>query len=530
MKKGSKRTRIIELTPEVLGAFDQDTLIGLVLKLYEQNKQLSEQLRTFFADKYGRKTERHENPEQLRIFSTPDSQSGQESAKPEGVAHEQESKPVRNKRPGHTKNPMPSNLRRERIRREPGANECVCHCGCHRQKVNEVVRNWRYECVPASVFIQEIVDSVWECPACHDTVVVAAKVNEPIESGKAGPNLLVQIAEDRWLKHQPLYRQEQAFARQGADIPRSTLCGWMAALSARYQRIYDRMKADLLKSKIISTDDTPVKVQDRSRKSNLKRGHEWIFMGDKNYPVNLFHYTEGRGRAAPRDFIPGFKGFIQGDCFSGNQALCAETGATLVACRAHDRRYYKKALQSNKKLCTEMLDMYQELFEIEQTARDLELTGNDTLSLRQQEAVPLLAKMKAWIDEHALSALPASSFGKAIQYSLNNWEALNNYLLDGDLRADNNLAEQQMKVFATGRKNWYFFGSDEAGKQASIMLSLFSTCLRSGVEPRAYLLDTLNILTADPNCDIENLLPHTWSPDDKATSGHVAEPTVPAIA
>jgi transposase len=507
MPKKSKR--ITKLTPETLKELDQEALVSIVMKLYEQNVQLSEQLQAHINEKYGRKTERHEDAGQLRIFQLPDEKSA------EDAQDESEPTAASRKKPGHTRNPMPSHLNSEKIRRQPTQDELICKCGAHRQKVNEVVRNKRFECIPAVLYVEEIIDTIWQCPACRDTVVVAASPPEPIPDGKAGPRLLCKIAEDRWLGHSPYHRQEQAFARHGIDIPRSTMCGWMGALAAIFRRIYEGMKAELLKSEIIATDDTPVKVQDRTKKSNIKRGHEWIFMGDSAHPVNLFHYTQGRSRAGPRKFIPGFKGFLQGDCFSGNRALCAETGATLVACRAHDRRYYKKAKANNKQLCDQMLDWYRELFEIEQSARDLHLNKHDVVSMRQQEAVPILDKMKAWLDQQIISALPASSFGKAVGYSLNNWAELNNYLLDGELRIDNNLAEQEMKRFATGRKNWYFYGSDEAGEHASIMLSLFSTCLRNGVEPGAYLLDALQRLTANPDCDIKPLLPYRWNPESK---------------
>ena len=159
------------------------------------------------------------------------------------------------------------------------------------------MRNERYECIPAIVWVEQIIDAIWECPKCHDAVVVAPETCEPIPGGTAGPRLLVKIAEDRWLNHLPLHRQEQMFARLGVDISRSTMCGWMAALATTFRSVYDRMKEELLKSKIIATDDSPVKVQDRTKKSNIKRGHEWIFMGDKEHPVNLFHYTKGRSRS-----------------------------------------------------------------------------------------------------------------------------------------------------------------------------------------------------------------------------------------
>jgi transposase len=506
MKSKKKRTKVQELTPETLSQLDQEALISIVMKLYEQNKQLSEQFQAFLQEKYGRKTEKHEAPDQLRIFEP--ASTGEQAPIQQSPADEEPApKP---KRPGHTRNPMPSHLKKKQLQRQPTDQEISCACGGRRKEINKVVRNRRFECVPMTVFIEEIVDSVWQCPNCHDSIVVEAEVCEPIANGGAGPRLLVKLVEDRWLNHLPWHRQEQMFARQGIDIPRSTMCGWMKSLSLILHPLYDWMKEELLRSKIIATDDTPVKVQDRSKKSNIRRGHEWIYMGDRAHPVNLFHYTPGRGRDGPKQFLKGFSGYLQGDCFSGNRALCAETGATHVACRAHDRRYYVKARAGNKQLCDEMLDKYAALFEIERTARELELSADEVVAMRKQEAVPLLAEMKKWIDEQLLTALPASSFGKALAYSANNWESLNKYLLDGDLRIDNNLAEQQMKLFATGRKNWYFYGSEEAGEQASIMLSLLSTCVRNNVEPGAYLYDVLLRLTENRHCDKDELLPHKW--------------------
>jgi transposase len=507
MKKTGKRKRVVELSTDTLSALDQEALIGVVMKLYEQNMQLSEQLRLLIQDKYGRKTERFEDQGQMRLPLSNQSSLSE---------HQEDSKnndnPKAEKKPGHTRNPMPSHLNRKPVKREPQENEISCSCGCRRIKVNEVTRNTRYECLPASLYIEEIIDSVWECPNCHQSVVVKADVSEPIPGGTAGPGLLSKIAVNKFLDHLPLYRQEQMFYREGINISRSTMCGWIASIADICKPVYERLKQDLLKSKIISTDDTPVKVQDHSIKNNIRIARVWIFLGDKNYPANLFHYTKGRERDGPKKFLNGFKGYIQGDCFSGNLALCAETGSTMVACRAHERRYFVKARSNDKKSCDQALSVYRDLFEIEETARKLELSAEDVYKMRQQEAVPILNNLKTWLDDQSLTALPKSSFGKAVNYSLRNWNELNNYLLDGDLRIDNNLSEQQMKLIATGKKNWNFYGSDNGGKNASIILSLLSTCRRHDVEPIAYLRDVLEQLTADPNTNVDKLLPYNWSP------------------
>lgn len=99
---------------------------------------------------------------------------------------------------------------------------------------------------------------------------------------------------------------------------------------------------------------------------------------------------------------------------------------------------------------------------------------------------------------------------KAVNYCLNNWSELNNYLLDGDLRFDNNLAKQEMKRVAIGKKNWYFLGSDHAGKHAAVLLSITSTCKRHGINLAEYIKDVLETLTVYPGVQIDSLLPNNW--------------------
>jgi hypothetical protein len=351
---------------------------------------------------------------------------------------------------------------------------------------------------------------VFACTECGDTLVVEPDV--PVAALKIGADsaLLASIPVERFADHMPLHRQEQRFARLGVHINRSTMCGWLALVAKLLRPIYDRMKTMLLLSKVIATDDTPMKVLDRSKSKNIKIGRIWTYRGDDKHPFNIFDYTTGRGRAGPLYFLDNYKGFLLGDCFSGNQAICAETGSIHVACHAHARRYFIKAQPNNKIACTEMLRMYKELFKIESDARELEITGDQLKLMREQESKPILDNMHAWLLKESITALPKSSFGKAVNYCLNNWRELNNFLLDGDLRIDNNLAEQEMKRAAISRKNSLFFGSDKGGENAEVFMSLISTCRRHNVEPMGYLKNAIDMLIANPHADIDLLLPNNW--------------------
>lgn len=504
--------KIEKLTPDALQSLDQETLVGMIMCLYEQNVQLSEQLRTLVIEKYGSKTERFIDPNQTRLFGA--MLEDQTAATVSVQEAEPESPPKQKKHKGHFRNPMPAQLEHVPVTGTvPDEQTLRCNCcSTLRVKVNEVIYNSRLEFKPAVLFVEDFTNMVFACPNCGDTLVVPPDAPEPIENGTAGPGLQSEIAVSKYEDHAPLYRQEQRFARLGVHIPRSTMCGWLASTVTIVRPLYNYMKLLLLQSDIIATDDTPIKVQDRKHHKKIRTGRFWIFRGDDDHRFNLFAYTTGRERAGPKIFLAGWKGFLQGDCFSGNLALCTETGATHVACWAHARRYFIKALANNKAACEQALSLIQALFKIESATRELELSAADVKLMRQQEAVPVLAKIKTWLDDQLLTALPQSTFGKAICYCLKNWDVLNNYLLDGRLRIDNNLAEQQMKRVAISRKNWLFVGSDNGGENAEVLMSIMSTCRRHKVEPWSYLRDVLIRLTENPNTDLNALLPYNWEP------------------
>lgn len=519
MSAAKKSKNPSEMSPEQLKQLDTDTLVGLLTSVLEQNRQLTELLQQVIREKHGPKTERFENPDQLRLFgaaSEEQAQTSEASSDSSASTSGSTAKPPSRKK-GHTRNPMPAHLERKRITgQEPAVADLVCgKCAGSFELLMEIVRNSRYEQVPASVVIEDFTALIYQCAGCSETLTVEPP-QQSIENGIAGPCLLIDIAVSKFEDHLPWNRQEQRFARIGVPIARSTMVGWMQWLANRLRPLYNRMRELLLLSKVIATDDTPVKVQDRSlrrklsHKLQIKTGRIWIYRGDDDHPFNVFHYTEGRARAGPMTFLKAYDGFLQGDCFSGNLALCAETGATFVACLVHARRYFIKAEPNNKAACQEILQMFFDIFKIERDARELELSADDVKLMREQESKPILDKMKTWLNTQALIALPKSSFGKAVNYCLNNWIELTNYLLDGNLRADNNLAEQEMKRIACGRKNWYFLGSDEGGKTAEVLLSIMSTCRRHCVNPSEYLKDVLQILSENPVVDLDSLLPHNW--------------------
>lgn len=551
--------------PDSLRQLDQETLVSMFLNLHGQYVQLSELIQQYLREKYGSKDDRFIDSNQLSLFETEQKPAAEQQTDPD----KRDQKSGKNK--SHDRNPRPSTIPRVKIRaRELCPEDLICKCcGKPRIIVNQIILHSRFDYKPSSVCIEDIVEDIYACPDCEGAVVSAAGLAESLsdkptpaataaslalvseilkwvgttcgadqfteESNEqviddavaqarakmlravgqiarcqASAGMLSYVVVSKYCDHLPLYRLEQIFARHGANIARSTMCGWLAAVALLLRPLYDLMHEKLLDSKVIWTDDTPVKVLVRKLKKNIKTGRIWVYIGDENHPFNLFHYTPGRAREGPKKFLKGFRRYLQGDCFSGNEAICAENGATLVACNAHARRYFVKAILNYRKKSEEALRFFQQLFEIEKTAKELGLNSEQTKLMRAQEAMPILDQLKTWLDVEHLTALPKSAFGKAVAYCLNNWEALSAYLQDGDLTVDNNAAEREMKTVAIGRKAWMFFGSENGGENAEVLMSIISTCKRHSVEPWQYLRNVIETLVLNPDTNLEELLPHIW--------------------
>lgn len=511
-----------EISRESLLTQTPADLVNLVLELdsmYKlldaKNNQLAEQLRIAMAEKYSSKSERFVDANQLLLFPAQSVSSAEESAgdgAPGTSESNAEKKPISKvKVVGHTRKPKPelSHVNIPAPAPSPELLPCTC-CGVDRIATRQILQASRYQYIPASFIIEDLQSQVYECPKCGKSEPLIVKVPEVVENGNAAPGLLAQIVVARDDDHVPFNRQSKIFKRSGVDIPRSTICDYYGQTASILTPLYDYMHTLLELCDIISTDDTPVKVLDRTKIKKIKLGRVWVYIGDKTHPVTLFDSTSGRGRIGPLTFLSKFKGQLQGDCFSGNLAVSAAIGTTLVACLAHARRYFVKAQDNNKQGSDYALSVFQGLYEIERTAQELELNTEDVKRMRQEEAEPILNEFYLWLQKEYLTAQPKSTYGKALFYNINNWKELKQYIQDGNLKIDNNHCEREMKYIAMGRKAWLFFGSDKGGKNHAVILSILATCRRHSIEPVEYLTDVIQRLAEDRNANLEELLPYNW--------------------
>jgi len=180
-----------------------------------------------------------------------------------------------------------------------------------------------------------------------------------------------------------------------------------------------------------------------------------------------------------------------------------------VACFAHARRYFEKALNNDKVQAEIALAKIAVLYQIEKTAA--ELGQQERKSIREKESIPRLQEFKEWLQQMQLKTLPKSSLGEAINYSLSNWEKLSRYTEQGFISIDNNLAENSLRPIALGRKNWLFIGSEDSGEAFSVLASLAASCKRLGIEPYDYFRNVLERISAQDYSDLQELLPDQWA-------------------
>lgn len=369
--------------------------------------------------------------------------------------------------------------------------------------------------------------AVYACPAKHDeaTLLTAPKPPQPIEKGLAGPGLLAQMVVGKFGDHLPGYRLEDILSRHGVEIRRSTIYGWLASMAELVTPLTDLMKQRVLQSNVIHTDDTQVKLIDKSIRST-RLARFWAYIGDADHPYTVYDFTETRQRAGPQQFLSGYKGYLQADAYGGYDGIYVDRGGSIkeVACWAHCRRYWWKSREHDAARAHHVLAVIGRLYEIERAAAKRE-TGNRKVdattlqSIRAEHAAPLLAELKTWLEGETF--LPKSQIGKAATYTRNQWPALNRYVEDGTLSIDNNQAERAMKTVAIGRKNWLFVGSPIAGTRAAKLMSLVASCKANRVEPWAYLRDVFTQipLGTEPN----ELLPDRWLKRNPKSRWNIAD-------
>jgi len=472
-----------------------------------QIEKLAAELELFKRYLYGRRSERFvEDPAQGRLFEPP---VGGAPPTPELPEAADEEITYRRRRQGHGWSELPTHLPREEVQLDVPEAERICGCcGEPLQKIGED-RTERVDYRPAKIVVKVFVQPKYACPKKHGGVKQMPTPVSPVPGGRFDFGLVAQVATSKTCDHLPLYRQQDVLARSGLELSRSTLCEIMASAAFLLEPLAMLLKQRLLASDILGADDTPVRLLDPAHPEGVRLARFWLYRGDRTAPYNVFDFHESRSRNGPREFLANYRGWVKVDAYGvdGGVYLGSER-IRASCCLAHARRKFDEAKSSHPHLAAEALAFFQQLYDIEDRARNF--TPAARQALRQAEAVPLLAKLRTWMDHWTEQVPPKLKLGEALGYLRNQWEPLTNYVQDGRLPIDNNATERDLRALTVGRNNWLFVGSREAGPRAAILYTVVASAARHDLDIWAYLREVMERLAAGDG-ELSALLPDVWA-------------------
>ncbi|MDP5211319.1 IS66 family transposase, partial [Microbulbifer sp. 2205BS26-8] len=393
--------------------------------------------------------------------------------------------------------PLPEDLPRVRIEHDLPEEEKLCICGCQMQLIGEALSE-QLDIIPAKIQILQQTRKKYACKACESGVKTAALPLQPIPKSNASPGLLAHIAVAKYQDALPLARQTKIFRRIGVDLPRNTLANWIIRSSELVQPLLNLFEDKLQEGLIIQCDETPLQVLKELDKAPQSQSYMWVRLGGApGQKVVLYDYHPSRSGAVANTLLSGFNGYLQTDDYVGYHAVGTEQGIIHLGCWAHARRKFVEAQKvaggktskpKGKKQLSKAdiaLNYIGHLYGIERKGQ--RLTADERYRLRQKESLPVLAKIHNWLEKTLPKSLPKTTLGKALGYLHKNWKKLLVYTEDGRLNIDNNAAENAIRPFVIGRKNWLFSDTPRGAKASAALYGLIETAKANGLEPYDYL-------------------------------------------
>ena len=406
----------------------------------------------------------------------------------------------------HGRKGFPAHLPRRRIEHPVDPAKAVCACCPDHPPLVQVGEDSCEKLVklPVQYEVHVHVYPQMACQRCHEGVTSAPRQDNSL---KADVSVIADVVVKKYLEHQPLYRQQQAFERLEIPISRQTLCDWTGWCSDQVDPIVEAMADYILGQSLVQSDETPVRIQ--LADGQMETARLWAY--GLPWAEVVFDFRTDKSQEGPMEFLKGTKArFVQADGGSSYGPVFKELDLMHIACMAHIRRGLFEARADAPLAVDLVLAAIQRLYRIESRAKAMGLSLEARLQLRQREAKPIFMEVGQLIATLRKDVLPKSPLGQALKYAENQWPAMARYLEVPQAELDNNSIEHSLRAVVLGRRNWLHVGQESGGEKAANLFSLMITCKRLNVEPYAYLHDILQRLPSHPNKDIWQLTPRGW--------------------
>ena len=335
-----------------------------------------------------------------------------------------------------------------------------------------------------------------EIAGAEQGIRIAPRPDQILPKSIAHSSVIADVVVRKFVDGLPYYRQEAIHAREGIDLSRQTMSGWVIQLHEQLTPLMAAMKQFLYQGRVIHIDETRLQVLNEPGKENTQLSYMWVYGGGPpDKPVIWYQYADTRSGDVPEEFLypkgedpPGGAMYLVTDGYDGYNALSKAPGILgHAACWAHVRRRFVEATHGRKNTAAahQMVALIRKLYQVERTARGR--PPEERKAIRLAQAEPILDKIKVWLDQKVDQVLPKSPLGEAVAYTLRLWPKLKTYLEDGHIEVDNNRTENAIRPFVIGRKSWLFSGSPQGADASATMYTLVESAKANDLEPWAYL-------------------------------------------
>jgi len=406
--------------------------------------------------------------------------------------------------------PLPAELPRVEIVHDVPEALRTCPCGTPMVVIGQQVSE-QLDIVPMQIRVLRHVRNTYGCPGSIHAPVTAALPPQPLPKSNASPDLLTMLLIVKYIDGLPLARFEHVLDRHGVKVPRQTLARWVIGAATLLQPLHNLMRDTLFDGPFMHMDETVVQVLKEKDKSPTSNSYMWVQAGGPpDKPVVIYDYDPSRSGAVPTRLLLGYRGYLMTDGYDGYNALARTEGIEHLVCWAHVRRKFVEAMRvqakGKKGRADEAVALIGKLYGLEKDHK--EAKDPERFLARQQFSVPVLAKLREWLDKTRPAVVPGSALGRALSYLHDYWGKLIRYVERGDLPIDNNRCENAIRPFVIGRKAWLFSDTPAGAQASAVIYSLLQTAKANGHEPYAWLRRVMRVLPAAKTVEeIEALLP-----------------------
>ncbi len=496
----------------------------IIQKQHLEIEYLNERIDLLLAQIYGKRSERK------IVLEDPDQLSYMEDHPEEPIIEcpvEEVSVPThQRKKPG--RKPLPDFLPRVDVIHDLSEDEKHCDCGTFLTWIGEEVSE-QLDYSPAILQVLRHIRPKYACKACEGvesigkTVKIAPPPKQMIPRSIASAALLAYIMTAKFVDSLPFYRQEKQFLRLGYEVSRTNMANWAIQLGKRLETLITFLLQEILSGPLIHMDETTVQVLKEKGRAPDAKSYMWVMRGGASEtPGVYFHYNPSRSADVARELLDSYLGIVQTDGYAGYNFIHDTSATTHAGCWAHARRKFVEVLKAKGKYQKKKAKLgyadgavafISQLYAIKRQADENQLSTLQRVQLRQEKSAPILAQFHEWLQTLDNQVPPKSLLGKAIGYSLKRWNQLTLFLHHGVIPLDNNLAENAIRPFVVGRKNFLFCDTPQGATASARLYSLIETAKANKLNPHEYLKALFEKLPhAETDQQIKNLLPQYINP------------------